>query len=251
VKPDEPALQGPKVKEAGGKPTLVEKDFNGRLKRLEMSAEEAALKLLTIDDATKAKIDVILGQRAAIMDKALIENIDLVVQMHNAGQSGDKAEALRLLQEFGKKLEPLKARGKLMDEVSDVLPDSQRPQFVALVKEYREAAVRDTIEQARSRGEEMTLKQAAGKELVQAIGQEIKRSYERQILSKTADYEKLLASLDLKPEQESTIRRYVTDYVQETKYKATAEQKRALFMKIYGQLDSGQRKKFVEYYRAQ
>jgi hypothetical protein len=246
---DKPALEGPKVSVAPVKPSLVENDFNGHLKRLEVPAEEAAVKLLSIDVATKAKVDTIVSERAAIMDKAVIENIDLIVQIHNAGQAGEKAEALRLLQEFGKKLEGLKARGKLKDEISDALPESQRQQFADLVKEYREAAVKDTMEQARAKGEEMDLRKAAGREVVLAIGQEIKRSYERQIGGRKEDFEKLLASLDLKPEQETKIRNFVTDYVQQTKYKPTPEQKRELFGKIYKELDEGQRKALLAYYR--
>lgn len=249
-KPEEPALSGPKVKEAAAKPTLVEKDFNGRLKRPEMPAEELALKLMKIDDATRAKVDVILGQRAAILDKAFIEHIDLVVQISNAGQSGDKAEALKLFQEFAKYLEPLKARGKLMDEIRGCLPEEQKEPYKELVTEYHAALVKAAMEEAHAKGEELTLRQAAGKEMLAAIGQEIRRSYERQILSKTADYEKLIASLNLKPEQESKVRGYVTDYVQETKYKATAEQKKALFLRIYGRLNAEQRKTLVEYYRS-
>lgn len=248
-KTDEPALKGPRVATAASKATLVEKDFSGKLKRLELPAEEAALRLVKVDEASRAKVDTILGQRAAILDKALIQNIDLVVQIHNAGQSGDKAEALKLLQEFGKKLEPLKARGKLLDEVAGALPEDQREAYVAVVKEYHQALVADAMAQAKAKGEELTLGQAAGTELVAAIGQEIKRSYDRQIGSRKEDFEKLIASLSLKPEQETRIRNMVTDYGQKTKLNPTAEQKRALFGKIYRELDGEQRKALLAYYR--
>jgi len=248
-KAEEPALKGPRVSDKESSKTLVEKDFSGKLKRLELPAEEAALRLVKVDDASRAKIDTILGERAAIMDKALIQNIDLVVQIHNAGQSGDKAEALKLLQEFGKKLEPLKARGKLQDEVAGALPEAEREAYRALVKEYHQALVANAMAQAKAKGEELTLGQAAGRELVAAIGQEIKRSYDRQIGGRKEDFEKLIASLNLKPEQETRIRNMVTDYGQKTKLNPTAEQKRALFGKIYRELDGEQRKALLAYYR--
>lgn len=245
----EPVLKGPTVSAPATKPTLVEKDFSGKLKRLDVPAEEAALRLMKVDDAARSRIDTILSERAAIIDKAVIENIDLVVQIHNAGQSGDKAEALRLFQEFAKKLEPLKARGKPVDEIASALPEDQREPYRALVSEYHQAQVADTMAQARGRGEEMGLKQAAGRELVGAIGLEIKRSYERQIGSRKEDFEKLLASLNLKPEQETRIRNMVTEYGQKTKLNPSPEQKRAMFGKIYKELDAEQRKALVAYYQ--
>lgn len=243
----EPALKGPKVEVPAAKATLVEHDFKGRLKRLEVPPEEAALKLLAVDDATKARTDKVFTERAAVLDRAVIENLELIAQIHSAGQSGDKAEALRLFQEFAKKLDSLKARGKLVDEVKAALPDDKRDRYAALVKEYHEAGVKDTM--AASGEEKLTLKEAVGREVLQAVGREIKRSYDRQITGKSADYEKLLATLELRPEQESRVRNMVTDYVQVTKANPTAEQKRDLFWKIHKELDRDQRQKLVAYYR--
>ena len=244
----EPALKGPTVSITRAKATLVEQDFNGRLQRLEIPPEEAALKLLALDEATLARTGAILAERAAILDKAVIENLELIVQIQSAGQSGDKPEALKHFQEFAKKLDGLKARGKLVDEVKAVLPSEKQEQYAALVKEYHEAAIRDTRESASRRGEKLTLNEAVRREMLQAIGREIKRSYDRQITGKAADYEKLLASLDLKPEQETRIRNMVTDHLQQTRANPTAEQKRDLFWKIHKELDRGQRRKLTAYY---
>ncbi len=245
----EPALKGPTVATPGARATLVEYDFNGKLKVLDVPAEEAALKLLRLDEATKAKTEKILAERAAVLDKAVIENLELIAQIHSAGQSGDKAEALKLFAEFAKKLEPLKARGKLVDEMKSALPETEREKFAALVKDYNEAAVNDTVNQAKARGETLRGQEAVGRTVLQAVGREIKRSYDRQITSRTADYEALLAGLELRPEQETKIRNMVTDYVQQTKGNPTAEQKRDLFWKIHKELDKDQRRALVRHYR--
>ena len=244
----EPVLKGPTVATPAVRATLVEEDFNGKLKRLEVPAEEAALKLLSLDDATRAKTDKIFAERAAILDKGVIENLELIAQIQSAGQSGDKAEALKLFGEFAKKLDGLKARGRLVDEVRDALPEGKQSQFMALVKEYHEAGIKDNMAQAAARQEQLTRREAAGREVLQAVGREIKRSYDRQIGARNADYEQLLASLDLKPEQERKIRNMVTDWVQATKANPSAEQKKDLFWKIHAELDRGQRRKLVEYH---
>lgn len=245
-----PALKGPSVSESAAKPTLIERDFAGKLKRLDVSAEEGALRLMKLAPVESEKADRIIAERAAIIDRAVIEDLDTVIQIHNAGLNGDKAEAIRLLQEFAKHLEPLKSRGKLMDELAGALDEANRERFRALVQEYRAAALQDTIEQATSRGEKLTRPQAMGREVALAVGLEIKRSYQRQITSKTEDFERLLASLSLKPEQETKVRNAVTDYVQQTKGKPTPEQKRQIFWKIYGELDKTQRRQLVDYYKS-
>jgi hypothetical protein len=242
----EPVLKGPSVS-SPERATLVEQDFNGRLKRLEVPPEEAALKLIAIDEMTKARTDKVLAERAGILDKAVIENLELISRIHNAGQSGDKAEALELFKEFAKKLEPLKARGKLVDEIKGVLPEGKRDSYAALVKGYHEAAVKDTM--AAAGGEKLTMKEAVGREVLQAVGREIKRSYDRQITGRTADYEKLLAGLELKAEQETRIRNLVSDHFQATKGNPTVEQKREIFWKIYKELDRDQRRKLAAAYR--
>ena len=161
----EPALKGPTVATPAAKATLVEQDFKGRLKRLEIPPEEAALKLLSLDEATLKKTDKIIQERAAILDKAVIENLELVGQIHNAGQSGDKTEALQLFREFAKKLEPLKARGKLMEEIQAALPDEKQERYAALVREYHEAAGEDTVDQAASHGGKLSPREASGREV--------------------------------------------------------------------------------------
>lgn len=246
----EPVLKGPTVSTAEPKTTLVDRDFNGRLRALETPPEESALDLLTLDDATKAKTRKVLVERATILDKVVIENLELIGQIHNAGQSGDKAEALRLFAEFAKKLDGLKSRGKLVDEIKSALPEADRERYAAMVKEYHEASIQDTMDEAKSRGERVTRREATGRVVLQAIGREIKRSYDRQVTSKTADYERMLASLGLRPEQESKIRKWVTDSFQQTKGNATPEQKRALFWKIYQELDASQRQELMKQYRA-
>jgi hypothetical protein len=244
-----PPLQGPAVTEAPAKPTLVERDFAGKLKRLETSPEEAALALLTLDEETRSKTQAVLAERTAILDKIVLDNLDLVIQIHNARQSGSRIDQLVLLGDFVKAMRPLNDRGTLADELLPVLPLAQGADFRALVREYNQAATAEIVAEAKSRGERLTPRQAATRESLIVLGQEVKRSYERQITSKTAEFEAIIAQLNLDPDQDSKIRNLVLDYAQEVKGKPTADQRRAVFFKIMALLDSEQQRTLVRLFR--
>lgn len=244
----QPALGGPKIREEPAKATLIERDFSGKLKRLDSSPEEVALPLLNLDADTKAKTDAILAERAAILDKAVIDNLDLVIQIHNAKESGDKAEKLRLLGELMKHLKPLTARGPLVDELAATMPKPQADTFKKLVADYRDAAIAENQADAKARGEKLTQRQATIRENLVTLGLDIKRSYNRQITARVADFERILAELNLSPEQETKVRNMVVEFAQQTKGRPTADDKRSLFFKIMAVLDSEQQKTLMRLY---
>lgn len=241
-------LSGPAVTEQQGRATLVERDFSGKLKRPEVPPEEAALRLLGLDESARARADAILAARAEILDKIVEENIDLVVRFANARQAGDRAAQLALLEELSGKLQPLNARGKLGDELRAALPPDKTGQYDALISEYRRVAADEDIADGQARGERVSRLQANLRENLVSLGLQIKRSYERTISAKAADFEQLLGQLNLRPEQDTKIRNMVTEFVQETKGKATPDQRRTLFFRIMGQLDPDQQKMLMNAY---
>jgi hypothetical protein len=243
--PSESPLQGPRVAEPDAKPTLVERDFAGKLKRLEVSPEEAALALLKLDSGAASKTQSILNERAAILDKIVLDNLDLVVQIHNSRAGGDKRAQLKLLAELMTALKPLTDRGTLSEEIVAALSLDQSVTFKALVREYNQAASAETQAESRAAGERLTVRQISARENLIVLGTDIKRSYERQISSKTAEFEQIMAQLDLVPEQESKIRGMVLDYAQSVKGKPTQEQRRALIFRIMAVLDSDQQRTLV------
>lgn len=241
-------LNGPRVTDASTRRSLVERDFSGTLKRPEAPPEEAALDLLALDPQTKSKTDAILTARAEILDKIVTDNIDLVVKFANARQAGDRAAQFALLDEFSRKLQPLNARGKLADELKSALPPEHAREYDAILSEYRRAATDADVAEAQARGEKLSRLQANLRENLASLGLQIKRSYERTIAAKAADFEQLIGQLNLRPEQDTKIRNLVTNYVQDTKGRATAEQRRTLFLRIMGELDPDQQKTLMNAY---
>jgi hypothetical protein len=246
-KPADP-LRGPQVAKTPRPTSLVERDFSGRLKRLDVPPEEAALDILRLDAATKAKTDQILAARAQILDKIVQDNIDLVVRFANARQAGDKAGQLAALNEFSGKLQPLNVRGKLADELRNALPREKTARFDNLINDYRRALADEDMADAQARGENLTRLQVNLRQNLQSLGVEIKRSYERTIAAKSAEFEQLISQLSLRPEQEAKVRSLVTDFVQRTQGKATPDQRRDLFFKIMAELDPDQQKALMNAY---
>jgi hypothetical protein len=239
-------LAGPRVEAKERKATLIARDFEGKLRRLETTAEEAGLELLELTDEERAACRRILDERAAILDKVVAGNLDLLVEIGNASQAGDKAALLRLAGEVYKKLEPLRQRGTLQKELSGVLPEKKAVRLQDLAREYRSAVRDEIVAEAKSRGETLRPAQGLARAGLAELGQEIRRSYERQIAAGTAELEALISKLDLTPEQDGKVRNMVSTFFQETKGRATPAQKRDLFFRVMGVLNLDQKRELLK-----
>jgi hypothetical protein len=254
-------LAGPRVDAPIVRTSLVERDETGKVRRLDVPPAEAGVGLLALDDATRAGVREVLDRRAASLDRVVRENLSLLVKIATAGQAGDRAEARRLLRDLYEKAEPLRAQGRLLDELRAVLPAERADELKRLVDEYTKAvfaeaqAALDADDAARSEvGERAgvradrggSLRRAAQGEMIAAVGRELKRSYERVVTVSVKDFDELLKKLELRPEQEAEVRRLVTDQFQRTEGKPTPAQRGELFAKIYAELDAGQRGKLLD-----
>ena len=242
------SLRGPAVQDKPAKATIVERDLKGKLKRPEVPPEESALALVPLDDQTKAAVEAVLSARAEVLDRVVLDNLDLVVKLHNARQSKDRGDQLAVMADFMKKLQPLNARGLLAQEIRGALGKERAATFDAILGEYRKAAIDEATTEARRRNEFVNARTLETRENLASLGLEIKRSYERQVGSKTAEFDGILAKLSLQPEQDAKIRSMVGDFTRETRGKATPEQKRSMFFRIMSQLDGDQQKRLVSLY---
>ncbi len=259
-----PVLAGPKVSPASSKPTLVERGFDGKVKRLDIPPAEAAVKLVDLDDATRRRVDDILLERAIALDKIVRENLLTIVNLSNAFKAGNKADAQALLKELADKSEALRARGKLMEEFADVLPAAKLAEAKGLVQEYWQAVVQE-VRDGGDREMDATAKETgdAGKpdrpaaqdrapgailraEGLAVIGREIKRSYERVVTAGVKELDEFIKRLDLAPEQEAQVRRLTQDYFQKTAGKPTQAQRTELFLQVYTLLNDDQRKELLK-----
>ncbi len=229
-------LAGPRVGGDSGSRTLVEHAYDGKVRRLEVPPEEAALERLGLDEPTRQAVGRILAERAAIVDRVVIENVPMLLEYRTAAEAGDRAESVRVLGEFLGKLDPLTKRGTLLDELAGVLSVGPRHEFEALVGEYREALREEARREAVERGERFRPRAYGVRENLLTLGQEIRRSYERQVTGRIAEFDKVLAELALEPEREARVRALVTEFGQRTRLNPTEAQRRELFAAILKEL---------------
>ena len=83
VAQDEP-LAGPQVEAEDRARALVARDFAGRVARLEVPPEEAALALLELDPVVREATDRVLADRAAALDRIVMANVKLLVRLQSA-----------------------------------------------------------------------------------------------------------------------------------------------------------------------
>lgn len=242
---DEPLLAGPRLDEEGAERTIVRFDFNGGLRRLDKSPEEAALNALNLDSVTRDATDDILSERFTALDDAVRDNLDLLVELNAARQAGNKPEAASRVQQLIERLESIRTSarswGRLRDRLGIVLTESDRRDFHRMVDEYWRAVVRDEMQQAQARKEKMTLAQAYVRVRLNATGLELRRAFERQFKSREKQFDVLLASLNLTPAQDAKIRKQVQDLLERTKGKPNSRESYDLTIKLLPDLDAAQR----------
>ncbi|MEZ6241998.1 MAG: hypothetical protein R3B57_03050 [Phycisphaerales bacterium] len=244
-----PVLEGPKVEAEATKPTLVHRGYDGALEPLEAPPEVAALDLLDLDADTREAIDHVLGARAATIDGVVLRNVRTLVELQTAKATGDKAAQRELLGSLVDQLEPLRKSGRLVDQIAKVLPDEQVPEYRRLVRERHMARFEEIRAELRSEGLE-DVDAAAFKRLIgEALGLEIKRSYDRIVESGTSRLEETLEALELDTQTEGEVRRLVQDFAQKTALNPSPEQRRELFGQIYRALPADARERLVRMVR--
>ncbi len=262
-KSDEPEspLAGPKVTEHTGLDathTLIQREFDGRIKRLDVDPALAAIERMELDDATREQIDQIVAERNAIIDRLVQENIGELAGLANASQGGDKARAMQGLRSMLELAKPFRDRGRLIEEIAPILPETERAEARRLVNEYWRAIVRERMEigPPDEPGKKINFMQASATEMLLAFGQEGKNAFERTIGQQGKQFESLLKKLNLSAEQESKVRALVQDNVSQ-RLKPSADGKTSGYaeptgidklrnagriMEIYGMLDADQRR---------
>lgn len=226
--------------------TLVQRDADNKLKRIDIAPEEAAIQIMDLDPAERERCNKIFVERAAILDEIIMKNFNLLGKLHTALQAGDKEAISKAYSAFTPKLERLSDRGRLEDELKPELRMDHVPEFQRLVAEYRQALIQDGIREVKAEGKEAVPQSIANREMLIATGEQIRRAYDRTVSTKVADFDPILAKLSLKPEQATKIRGLTADFAQKHAGNAAPEQKRELVMQMLKEMEPDQRIAFAK-----
>jgi len=239
-------LRGPDVgPREGAAPTLVQRSFDGRLHRLEVDPAVAALDVIEIGDDARARVLAILDARAAALDRVVIDNIDVLTQIEGAAEGGMVLRLLHLASQIRNEFTKVAGDEAVVDQLAGVLPSEQARRMRALVDEYWNALVEEECGGDAGRIERFIAERRAHLEL---FGKEVERSVERVFEDdeEGAEFEALLAQLDLTSEQRVAIDGHVADFVRQTRMTPTKQEEVDLLMRIYGELGTEQRTKLFE-----
>ncbi|MGE3107285.1 MAG: hypothetical protein AB7G11_01515 [Phycisphaerales bacterium] len=265
--PTTPVLAGPKVKQSAARPTLVEYDFPGKVKRLDTAPEAAAAALLSLSSAVRAKVDEILNDRIRNLDDFVSENLLLLNQLDTAGKAGDKLDQLKVIAQAVHKLAPVWSKGSLKRQIRDALPAEAQAEFDRLIEEYWSAIVkeRQDLQRSQNRVSEPDAMSEPGaqaqrppgprpaerqrvksrfeivtEERLASFGKEIERAFQRQVSSGDIIADYIFRYIQVSDDQKASIRLLCNQHAQKTKMNASEQQNRELLVKIAGVLDTKQ-----------
>lgn len=238
----EPLLAGPRVEDEQ-RAGLVERDYRGRVKALEVTAEEAALEALGLAPEVKERALAIFVERAKVLDRLVMENLERLIALGTASAAEDKADQFRLLMELGERFRVLNEGGTLRSRVEAVLPREERGRYGGLVREYRRAMVADARREA---GENNKLGAIAAVRFGE-LGKEIERSFAR-VQGRIAErYIRDIAErLELTERQRGRLGPIIQELAEAFVREAPEEEIQRLGLRLTAFLTEGQRTALVE-----
>ena len=311
----EPTLGGPIVTNADTALTIIQRDLEGKVKRMPISPAEAAVKLLKLDAPTRARVNGVLIEHAAAWDGFMKANLKDVlriaqglqaaadnralqpeapgsaqtsdaIQVPRKGQqvftpSGAGSEQAKLLEELrslmiatpksalsatsdeatlsdqvtgneppaAKPAQSLRARGTIGSQLAAVLSPEEAAAMQALVKQYIDARIADRMGEAKAAGRELRPAEAISREMLDALGGEFKRSYERTVGQAGKNLDTTINTLQLSLEQESKFRQIAGDSFQKTYGNTSAQERSRVFLEIYQILSPEQRELLIKQIR--
>ncbi len=219
TKDEKDLLKGPAAAEAPASKaarTLVKRDYEGKLERLDIRPEPAAIAMLDLDAPTRRAADDITRHRAAQIAAALKAHRALLLEIQGANQAGDRAGAMPKIREFREKAPDL-FEPPLVDRYVAVLPPDQVAEFKRLVNEYNQAFIADQVAErpqgaARQAPPEMQARRLEAmqtiRELAQTLGATVQERRER--------LDAALLAVDASPEVGEKIRAIIRKAAEST-----------------------------------
>lgn len=269
----ESPLAGPRVDKTPTGKTLVERNFDGSLVRLDERPERAAVGLLTLSSEQKEPIGRLFEERGAAVSKLLYDHFETFLAVQAARQGGafrpggDSKEREQLASKM-RELHDAAAeaglvRPALVEQVAKILPEDQAPEFRRLVSEYVTALeaqaqremggtqgaftrpgspTPDGARRGYGPGAERTEMNLFLREMARTLGGLVQERKERT--------EALFKAVDATPEQRTAIEKMLRDGAEKSRGRQpTPEQRAENFRKIMELLTPEQRGKAREQLR--
>ncbi|MEL6499408.1 MAG: hypothetical protein AAFZ67_00440 [Planctomycetota bacterium] len=257
----EDVLGGPSVEVEAETPTLVERDLEGQLRPLETRAEVAAIGLLGLTNDEREAVDLLILERAALADEIASDNRQLLNQLRSAASAASNEEGVRgrrggasreLMGQLREALAPMLRQEPLVDHFAAALPEASQEQYKAIVAEWYEAS---SAEARAGMNDGMNDRPARARRggAMQAVRIEIRNALKRGSDERTDRLDRMIAALELTPEQEGTVREMIREFNQANKDLDDADKadRSKLMQSIFNMLEPEQRRKAIRNLREQ
>jgi DNA-binding MarR family transcriptional regulator len=261
--PDDQALAGPKVDKPSGEKSIIERNFDGSLARLEVRPEQATVDLLTLTPEQKQAVAGLFERRAKEVSKILYDHFDTFLAVQAARQGGamrrpDNKER----DELAVKMRELRdaaddaglIRPPLEEQVAAALPEEQRAEFRRIVDEYmvamEEQAQRDMGGYGQGAFTRPGNPTADGprrgpnvreRAEMNLLLREVARTLGAQVQERKEQTEALLKAVEATPEQAAKIQAILREAGEKNRGRPSPEQRAEVFRKILDVLTPEQR----------
>lgn len=239
------ALAGPVVIERQS-PTIVEWRYDGTLRELDVSPEEAALSKLPLDPDSRARADAIVAKRQAFFDRVLSRNLMLAIEIDAANKAEDELRTARLTFDLLAHFEPLCDELPFREQIAAALAPEEASLFESMLAEYDRSHAADLAARAIRQGGEPNTLEIYGGRVAAHFTRELERSFARMETSGAIGFEYVLAQLQLSPEQAERVRKAASPFLGSNPEGMTEKDYGLAFLAMAAHLTEAQRAKFAE-----
>lgn len=239
------ALSGPRVSGAATERSLVQREFDGRLKRLESHPVNAAVTMMDLSPAERDAAEKVLLDRSLAIEKIVRENTKLVIEAQGAFKPGDDGRGQRAVTRLYQLAQPIFNKGRLVDLVAAVLPEGKAAELRRIVGEYMNAAVADRMA-GNVDGKKQERFGAYLAENGALFGKEVETAAKRTFEGGEREFQELARKLELTPEQESKIQALFVSMMTKDYAKPTKWQQMQMLLSAYNLLTDEQRARLRE-----
>lgn len=241
--PGRQPLSGPLVLDQARR-GIVQTEMSGRVRRPEKVIEQVAAEKLELSADVRARVDRVLVERAAGIDRFVTENLLLLNQAQTVGAAGTAKEKAGFFLVGLSKISAAVGGASLKERIAAVLPAADARTFRAMLREYWQALETEGAN-AKPSDPPAPWQVYLGESLA-SLGQEIARSFQRQEASGTLAVDYLAADLELTEKQREIVREMKLDLMERSNMNPTEEEQKKLVLGMAAYLNEKQREKLME-----
>jgi hypothetical protein len=191
-------------------PSLVQKDEAGKIKPLTLPTDEAAVRLLDLDDQTRAKVEKSISARREEIDRMVVEKIDLLMEVRTAIANLPASPNVELMRTTAAKARTF-SNNKLLDRLvkDGALSPAEKARAAAIAKAYGEAR-------------KQQIATDAGTDMMKGIGPlflmtvedsiaDANMSLDHMLAEAAPRQEQFLTKVDLPPDQRTEVNKRLAD----------------------------------------